>query len=139
MRLAVADAQRCVGCQCCMFACSRRQGLAGLGQSCIRVRSAGGMSRGFQAVVCRACPDPPCARACPEGALALRPGGGVLLRKERCTGCGLCHQACIIGAVFWDGRENKPLICIHCGYCARYCPHGVLRLEKKEGGEDGRR
>ena len=78
MRLAVTDAQLCVGCQCCMFACSRRQGIAGLGQSCIQARSAGGMSRGFQVVVCRACPDPPCARACPEGALEPRPGGGVV-------------------------------------------------------------
>ncbi|HOW43651.1 MAG TPA: 4Fe-4S binding protein [Candidatus Aminicenantes bacterium] len=134
MRLAVTDAQLCVGCQCCMFACSRRQGIAGLGQSCIQARSAGGMSRGFQVVVCRACPDPPCARACPEGALEPRPGGGVVLRKERCTGCGLCRPACIIGAVFWDPCENRPLICIHCGYCSRYCPHGVLRLEKREEG-----
>lgn len=136
MRLAVKDAQRCVGCQCCMFACSRRQETAGLAQSCIGVRSAGGMSRGFQVIVCRACPDPPCARACPEDALDMRPGGGVILRKERCTGCGLCRQACILGAVYWDERENKPQICIHCGYCARYCPHDVLGMEKKAGGPD---
>ena len=87
-------------------------------------------------IVCRACPDPPCARACPEDALDMRPGGGVLLRKERCTGCGLCRQACILGAVYWDERENKPQICIHCGYCVRYCPHDVLGMEKKVGGPD---
>lgn len=117
-----------------MFACARRQGRAGLEQSCIGVRSAGGMSRGFQIIVCRACSDPPCARACPEDALVPRPGGGVVLRREKCTGCGLCRQACILGAIYWDGHENKPLICIHCGYCVRYCPHDVLRLEKNEGG-----
>jgi Fe-S-cluster-containing dehydrogenase component len=119
-----------------MFACSRRQGTAGLAQSCIGVRSAGGMSRGFQVIVCRACPDPPCARACPEDALTLRPGGGVLLHKELCTGCGLCRQACILGAVYWEESASKPQICIHCGYCVRYCPHDVLGMEKKAEGPD---
>ncbi|MGA1865611.1 MAG: 4Fe-4S dicluster domain-containing protein [bacterium] len=28
---------------------------------------------------------------------------------------------------------NKPMICIHCGYCVKFCPHGVLGLDKKEG------
>jgi ferredoxin len=27
---------------------------------------------------------------------------------------------------------NKPMICIHCGYCAQFCPHGVLKLIGKE-------
>lgn len=130
MRLAVKDAQRCVGCQCCMFACTRRQGHAGLALSCIGVRSAGGMSKGFQVIVCRACSDPPCARVCPVDALVPRPDGGVVLHRDRCVGCGLCRQACILGAVFWDERDGKPLICIHCGYCVRYCPHDVLQTEK---------
>jgi ferredoxin len=24
------------------------------------------------------------------------------------------------------------MICIHCGICAKYCPHGVLELNKKK-------
>ena len=35
MRLAVLETERCVGCQSCTFACSRRQGEAGLTKSCI--------------------------------------------------------------------------------------------------------
>jgi ferredoxin len=33
----------------------------------------------------------------------------------------------LIGAVFWDEEINKPMICIHCGYCTKFCPHGVLK------------
>ncbi len=131
MKLKVIDSQLCVGCQLCMFACSRRGGEAGLSNSCIGVKSAGGMSKGFQVVVCRSCADPPCVRACPVDALSARPGGGVRLKAERCIGCGACRQACIIGAVFWNAEKQKPLICVQCGTCAKYCPHAVLALEKE--------
>ena len=130
MRLEVLDTDRCVGCQGCMFACSRRWGTAGLNRSCIGIRSAGGMEKGFVVVVCRACEDPPCARVCPVDALSLRKGGGVTLKNEKCIGCGFCRDACIIGAVYWDEEINKPMICVHCGVCARYCPHAVLSLDK---------
>jgi carbon-monoxide dehydrogenase iron sulfur subunit len=89
-RLSVIDVDRCVGCQSCMFACARRLGEGGLAGACIGVRSAGGIRRGFVVVVCRACPDPPCARVCPTDALVLRPPGGVRLRAELCIGCGNC-------------------------------------------------
>jgi anaerobic carbon-monoxide dehydrogenase iron sulfur subunit len=130
MRLVVADRERCVGCQCCMFACTRRQNLAGLNRSCIGVRSEGGIERGMTVVVCRACPDPPCLKVCPVDALSLRKGGGVLLNPELCIGCGNCRDECILSAVFWDEESNKPCICIHCGYCAKYCPHDVLAMDK---------
>jgi Fe-S-cluster-containing dehydrogenase component len=51
MKLTVADAERCIGCQNCMFACARRQDDAGLARACLGVRSVGGMERGFIVVV----------------------------------------------------------------------------------------
>ena len=131
MRLSVIDAERCTGCQICMFACTRRLGYAGMGKTAIHVKSVGGMEHGLSVVVCRACEDPPCAKVCPEDALVLRKGGGVLLNPSKCTGCGLCRQACIVSAIFWDKEAEKPIICVHCGYCAKYCPHGVLALEER--------
>ena len=131
MRLSIADTERCVGCQSCMFACARRQGDAGLAETCIGVRSIGGMERGFVVIVCRACVEPPCAKVCPTGALKARKGGGVLLDASKCIGCEHCRDACILGAVFWDDEINKPMICVHCGYCVQFCPHGVLKLDKR--------
>ncbi len=69
MRLEMLDTERCVGCQNCMFACTRRQGEGGLSKTCIGVRSIGGTERGFKVIVCRACENPPRVRVCPTGAL----------------------------------------------------------------------
>jgi len=133
VRLAVLETEKCVGCQSCMFACSRRVGEAGLARSCIGVRSIGGMERGFSVVVCRACADPPCAKVCPTGALVPREGkGGVRVLPDKCIGCGHCRDACIVGAVYWDDETGKPMICLHCGYCVDFCPYGVLGMQERE-------
>lgn len=134
MKLSVRDVMRCVGCQSCMFACSRRSGNAGLSNSCIGVKSAGGISRGFTVLVCRSCSNPPCANVCPTDALIPKATGGVRLNSSKCIGCGICKDACIIDAVFWNEEQNKPVICVQCGYCVDYCPYEVLELKKdKEG------
>ncbi len=90
------------------------------------------MEHGFTVIVCRACEDPPCAKACPENALKVRKDGGVIVNKSKCTGCKACVSSCILQAIFWDEERGMPMICIHCGTCANYCPHGVLKLEKPE-------
>mgnify|MGYP000582198182 CR=1 FL=1 len=131
-RLSVVDVDRCVGCQACMFACARRLGHGGLDGACIHVRSAGGIRKGFVVIVCRACPDPPCARVCPTDALRPREERGVRLKADLCIGCGNCVQACPFGAVLWDREQNKPQICVYCGYCASYCPYEVIALEEVE-------
>lgn len=129
-RISVIDVDRCVGCQLCMFACTRRTGNGGLGESRIGVHSAGGMRKGFVVIVCRACAHPPCAAACPTQALVPRPGGGVVFHADLCIGCGKCKDACPFGAIFWNDKRNRPLVCVYCGMCSQFCPHGVLAHEE---------
>lgn len=128
-RLSIVDADKCVGCQSCMFACNRRFAEAGLCKSAIHVKSAGGFERGFVVVVCRACKEPPCIKVCPTNALTLRAGGGVNLNMRKCIGCQNCVEACPFTAIAWDETVSKPVICVYCGYCENYCPYDVIKLE----------
>ena len=117
-----------------MFSCARhRFDCLSLSKSAIDVKTQGGVEGNFVVVKCRACKDPSCARVCPTGALKPKRGGGVNFDCAKCTGCGHCRDACLVGCVFWDDEINKPMICSHCGYCAKFCPHGVLLAGQKEG------
>lgn len=131
-RIKVANPNRCIGCYSCMLACSRTNAdSVSLIDSAIDIRTSGGIESGLQIIVCRSCIDPPCARVCPTGALTPRNGGGVVLKKELCDSCKVCADACLPRAIHFD-RENMPVICIHCGVCARFCSHDVLELIKTE-------
>jgi Fe-S-cluster-containing hydrogenase component 2 len=57
---------------------------------------------------------------------------GIHLTEEKCTGCGSCAEACVVGAVYWDSEINKPMICIQCGFCVDFCPHGVLEMKERK-------
>ena len=130
-RLVIKDIEKCVGCGMCMYACSRRKGEAGIENSGILAVSLSGFERGATVIFCRACVEPPCAQVCPTGAMRAREGGGVIYHETDCIGCGNCIEACTINAIF-RRRDGKPAVCVHCGYCADYCPHGVLAYEEVE-------
>lgn len=122
---------KCIGCFTCMLVCSGvNHKNHSISKSAIRVKTSGGLQGKFIAVVCIACKDGrACAEACPSGALENRPGGGVLLKADKCIGCRKCEVACIMSAAHFDEVENQPIICKHCGVCARFCPHECLMME----------
>jgi len=97
-------------------------------KSRILISTSGGMQGKYVATVCVGCKDAACVEHCPTGALTQRAGGGVKLDSEKCAGCRTCVGACTVNAVFFDEDDNKPLICTHCGICARYCPHDCMAL-----------
>ncbi len=52
---------------------------------------------------------------------------------EKCSGCGLCKDACMFGAI--EMREDGPCIleaCVNCGACVRQCPCEALCLPQEE-------
>lgn len=122
---------KCIGCFTCMLVCSGvNHKNHSISKSAIRVKTSGGLQGRFIAVVCIACKDGrACAEACPSGALENRSGGGIIFKAEKCIGCRKCDTACIMSAAHFDEDENQPIICKHCGVCARFCPHGCLRME----------
>lgn len=132
-KLLAKEMNKCIGCFTCMTVCAASNHHShSLQKSAIRIMSSGGISSGKMiARVCLSCTDErSCAEACPTGALVKRPGGGVVLRGELCIGCGHCEQACIVSAITMDPEEKKPIVCRQCGLCARYCPHGCLKMEE---------
>jgi ferredoxin-type protein NapG len=100
-------------------------------------------------VPCEMCPDIPCAKACPSGALdryiphidKARMGVAVLLDHESCLNhlglrCDVCHRVCplIDKAITLEARHNErtgkhamfiPTVhsehCTGCGKCERSC------------------
>ena len=129
--LKVENMSKCIGCYTCMLICAavNRQSHS-IQKSCIKIRTYGGLSGKFVETVCQACHEAACAEVCPSNALTLRKGGGVLLKKDQCIGCRSCQSACMVGAVDFDEDLKQPIICHHCGICARYCPHGCLQTEE---------
>jgi len=128
--LRAIEMNRCIGCFSCMITCATvNQQDHSIMKSAIRIKTSGGLTGKFIAIVCQACQDDvPCAEVCPTGALVKRGAGGVLLDKEKCVGCERCVTACTIDAIYFDLDTKRPIVCKHCGVCARFCPHGCLQL-----------
>ncbi len=83
---------------------------------------------------CMHCYDPPCARACPVGAIKVTPEGAVVIRAEECIGCGYCQTACPFN-VPRRGSNGKFYKCTLCvdriqnglkPACVEVCPTGVF-------------
>ncbi|WP_025321216.1 4Fe-4S dicluster domain-containing protein [Deferrisoma camini] len=117
-RLAV-DQERCWGCKACEAAC-KQENPAPFGVKRIRVLEEGPRRVGdrwefrFTVARCLHCDDPACAAACPEGAIAQRSDGVVVLDEERCTGCRACEEACPYEAVDFDPHRN---VAVKCNLC----------------------
>ena len=132
--LQAARMEQCIGCHSCSLACARLvHKRLSWNTSGVRIISSGGLSTGFEAIVCLACDPAPCAAACPSGALTNRVGGGVILKRRTCIQCGECAKACPVGAIYIS-QDGSPYVCIHCGRCVDYCPHDCLELALPEAG-----
>lgn len=120
--------ERCIGCHVCSITCARLvHGILSWRIAGIRIKSAGGISTGFEATYCLACKDPVCMQECPTGAITKRKVGGIRIKKDSCIRCLRCVEACPVGAITSD-EFGFPVVCLHCGICTKFCPHGCLEM-----------
>ena len=105
------DHELCWGCRTCEVACKQETRTPD-GLQIIRVSEAwprteqGGVDFVFHVHVCQHCDDPPCAEVCPEEAITKRDDNIVLLDDARCSGCGLCIDACPYEAISFDSANK---------------------------------
>jgi Fe-S-cluster-containing hydrogenase component 2 len=81
------------------------------------------------AIACFSCNEKPCLE-CPTEALSVGARGEIVLDPDYCDACGLCAEACPVGAVgFYD---QEPLFCDLCDgspSCVAVCPSEALSCQ----------
>ena len=50
------------------------------------------------------CPSKFCISACPSGALRVE-DNKIVVRSNRCYGCGLCRHMCMTWSVLWGQKK----------------------------------
>lgn len=115
----------CTKCDECVLACPPQViGLLEDGTPAMDVNSS----------ACHLCPDVPCSRVCPDGALEAVSlefvfFGLARIEESKCFAfkgpeCGACAPACPLDAITM--QRNKPVLdesrCNGCGLCREACP-----------------
>jgi Fe-S-cluster-containing dehydrogenase component len=138
----IIDLDRCFGCHACEVACKQENDLP-VGPRPIQVvdvgprRISGRIFRDFVPVPCFQCEKPNCLEICPAGAIWRGSDGTVLVDQEGCTGCSLCVQACLYGAISLHPDLSMAVKCDFCmgltergldPACVSHCPANALML-----------
>ncbi len=143
MRIVTADADACVACRDCEYACAfEHGGDFDRAASLIRVNFYAEESAAIP-LTCMHCADAWCLEVCPAAAIARDPGtGAVTIDASRCAGCKMCLLACPMGNIHFDAELGVSRKCDLCGgdpACVRFCTSQALRFVEAEDAAEARR
>lgn len=129
-KLAIDPARQCVGCRQCELACSLvHEGSFAPWLSRVKVERKEDIVFSSP-IICRHCPDVPCAAACPVDAIIKSEATGAYYVDSRlCIGCLQCIEACPHDAIFFNNAKGVALKCDMCGgdpACVKACPAYVI-------------
>ena len=130
------DADRCINCHACEVACKSLHKIEPgvYWRKTVEIWSGDfpEVSRTFASISCMHCAEPACEKACPAKAIIKREEDGiVIIDREKCTGCGICYDACPYGVPQFgiDRIMQKCDFCIESDgepACAAPCPANAL-------------
>lgn len=127
--------ENCTGCRFCELVCSlSHDKVVNLKKARLRIVRKDIIND--IPVVCAQCTNQEeecCANVCPEKAISFD-GTALVVDEEKCTGCGLCEDACAYGVIRVEGIAQKCDLCGGDPLCVKFCPFGAIRYEemKKE-------
>lgn len=141
----LADKSLCSGCRICEMVCANFNSAGRNSDSLSLMLLEKDYLRGdYQPKVCHQCADPPCLKACPVTALQIDRQRGTYARvidERACIGCRKCVDACQRyfrpSRPRFDPEKHRTVKCHLCfgdPQCVKFCPLGVLRLERSEKG-----
>lgn len=146
--LLISDPTKCVGCRRCELACTEfNDGKAF--PSAARIKVGRNLNFGPSGLyhgqlgqgtwgdglviqeVCKQCPHPvPCANACPNDAIVVRPPTNArVVDPDKCIGCKMCQRACPWEMMSFDPEKSKATKCYLCDgrpKCVEACPAEAL-------------
>jgi formate dehydrogenase iron-sulfur subunit len=124
----LTDVTKCIGCEQCVVACKKTNGLPESESPPRPGSTPDGLSADrwtsvirqpdnhFVRKQCRHCLEPACVSVCPVGALQKTPEGPVVYDKSVCMGCRYCMLACPYGIPHYEWHSANPSVrkCILC-------------------------
>ena len=126
MKKLFVDKRACLGCRFCEIICSLVHSGDKVQPSASRIRLQENLADCiFEPVVCRACKNPQCVKACDYDAIQPHPELNVpVIDPEKCTGCTLCAKNCPVDAISGETKKVHVIdnsICVRCGKCITSC------------------
>jgi Fe-S-cluster-containing hydrogenase component 2 len=129
------EERRCTGCLTCVIVCSERHTGTSAPSRARIVIFVDPLTGELAGGSCQQCAEALCANACPEETIQFDPRlGAWLVADARCTGCGLCVDACSFGSIRLDPVTALPIKCDLCRgatRCVEACPAQALSVEAR--------